>query len=288
LRSGLAGSSGHGSRAEARESEKQRGASTARRAGRASASKKQSAAIRNILLKIEYDGTDYSGWQSQNNARSIQDTIEVALKRITGRKARLISSGRTDAGVHALNQTANFKTVSAIPPFKLQRALNSILPKDIVIKEAREVPLEFHSRFDAKSKIYRYTIINGPAASAISRNFTAHIPYKLNFALMKKEAKALTGRHDFKSFQAADRIERSSVRTIKKLSARKKGEKIIIDIEADGFLYNMVRNIAGTLIDIGRGRLAKGSMARILKAKNRTLAGETAPAKGLCLIEVKY
>ncbi len=244
--------------------------------------------IRNILLKIEYDGTNYSGWQSQKNSRSIQDTIEAALKRITGRKARLIPCGRTDAGVHALGHIANFKTASHIPLYKLQRGLNSVLPEDIVIKEAREVQLKFHARFDAKSKTYRYTIINGASPSAIQRNFTVHIPYRLNLALMKKEAKVLIGRHDFRSFQAADRIERSSVRTIKRLDIKKSGGLIKITVEADGFLYNMVRNIAGTLIEIGRGKFKPGSTVKILKAKNRKLAGPTAPAKGLCLMEVKY
>ncbi len=243
---------------------------------------------RNILLKIEYDGTNYAGWQYQKNAKSIQETIEAALKRVTSRKARLISCGRTDSGVHALNHIANFRTDSKLLLFKLQRGLNSVLPKDIVIKEAREVPLVFNSRSDAKSKTYRYTIINGPSPSALSRNHTLYILYKLNLALMKKEAKVLVGRHDFKSFQAADRKERPSVRTIKKLSIKKNGDAIIIDVEGDGFLYNMVRNIVGTLIEIGRGRFPAGSMARILKAKNRSLAGPTAPAKGLCLIEVNY
>jgi len=244
--------------------------------------------MRNILLKIEYDGTDYAGWQHQKNAKSIQDTIEAALKRITGRKARLISCGRTDSGVHALGHIANFKTGSKIPLFKLRRALNSVLPKDIVIKEAREAPLKFHSRFDAKSKVYRYTIANGSYPPAICRDFITHVPYNLNLTLMKREARALLGKHDFKSFQAADRIERSSVRVIKKLEIKKNGDAVKIDIEADGFLRNMARNIVGTLIDIGRGRLPAGSMAHILKAKNRKLAGETAPAKGLCLVEVKY
>src|SRR3989338_7085782 len=244
--------------------------------------------MRNILLKIEYDGTNYAGWQYQKNAKSIQETMEAALKRITGRKARLISCGRTDSGVHALSQFANFKTEAKIPLFKLQGALNSVLPKDIAIKEAKEVPPKFHSRFDARSKLYRYTIMNGSSRSAISGDFTVYLPYKFNIALMKKEAKILVGRHDFKSFQAADRVERSSVRTIKKLVIKKSGDTIKVDVEADGFLYNMVRNIAGTLMDIGRGRLPSGSMARILKAKDRKAAGETAPAKGLCLVEVKY
>ncbi|MDP2942666.1 MAG: tRNA pseudouridine(38-40) synthase TruA [Candidatus Omnitrophota bacterium] len=244
--------------------------------------------IRNILLKIEYDGTNYSGWQSQKNSRSIQDTTEAALKRITGRKARLISCGRTDAGVHALGQIANFKTASHILLYKLQRGLNSVLPKDIVIKEIREAPLKFHSRFDARSKVYTYTILNGPAPAAISRNYVHHVPYKLNFGLMRREARCLVGKHDFKSFQAADKVERSSIRTIKRLDIKKAGNSIKITVEADGFLYNMVRNIIGTLVEIGRGRLKPGSMGKILKAKNRKLAGPTAPAKGLCLTEVKY
>ncbi len=247
---------------------------------------------RNILLKIEYDGTNYSGWQFQKNSNSIQETIEAALKRITGRKARLISCGRTDAGVHALGHIANFKTDSQMPLLRLQRALNGVLPKDIVMKEVGEVPLKFNSLRDAKSKLYVYTILNDPAGCAISRDHIRHVPYKLNVGLMRREAGCLLGRHDFKSFQAADAEwrghSRSSVRTIKRLEVRKKGDLIKIEVEGDGFLYNMVRNIAGTLIEIGRGKFEPGSMKKILKAKNRELAGPTAPAKGLCLAEVKY
>ncbi len=278
-----------------------------------SASKKQSIAIRNILLKIEYDGTNYSGWQTQKNAKSIQSILEAAINRITGKKPDIISSGRTDAGVHALGHTVNFKTASDIPFYKLQRGLNSVLPKDIVIKEIREAPLKFHSRFDARSKVYTYTILNGPAPAAISRNYVHHVPYKLNVGLMRREAKCLMGRHDFKSFQAADaewrdsgryssasrrvtsknsfirdRIERSSVRTIKRLDIKKSGDLIKITVEADGFLYNMVRNIIGTLLEVGRGKFKPGSISKILKTKDRRLAGPTALAKGLCLMEVKY
>ncbi len=244
--------------------------------------------MRNILLKIEYDGTNYAGWQCQKNAKSIQETIEAALKRITGRKARLISCSRTDAGVHALGHIANFKTDSQLPLFRLQRALNGVLPKDIVIKEVREAPLKFNSLRDARSKSYVYTILNDPAGCAISRDHVRHVPYNLNVALMRREARCLIGKHDFKSFQAADKIERSSVRTIKRLDIKKRGELIKITIEADGFLYNMVRNIVGTLLEIGRGKFKPGSIAKILKAKDRKLAGPTAPAKGLCLTEVKY
>ncbi|MFH1779200.1 MAG: tRNA pseudouridine(38-40) synthase TruA [Candidatus Omnitrophota bacterium] len=244
--------------------------------------------MRNIKLIIEYDGTNYAGWQIQKNAKSIQGTLESALKRIIGEKVRLVSCGRTDSGVHAEGHVANFKTNSKISLVNLQRGLNSILPKDIVIKEAKEVPLDFNSRYDAKSKVYRYTILNRSYPQALYRNYFYYVPYKLGLNLMRREAKCLVGKHDFKSFQAADKKKRSSIRTIKKLNIKRKGDLIEIEIEADGFLYNMVRNIVGTLIEIGRGRFKAGSMKKILKAKNRDLAGPTAPAKGLCLVEVKY
>lgn len=250
--------------------------------------------MRNILLKIEYDGTNYAGWQKQNNSRkkTIQETVETALKRILREETKLISCGRTDSGVHAVCHMANFKTLSVIQLFKLRRGLNAVLPNDIVIKEIKETSPDFHSRFKAKSKTYAYTILNGPAPSAILRNYVHHLPYKLNVGLMRREAKSLLGKHNFKSFQASDAewrdSERSSVRTIKKIGIAKNGELVKISVEADGFLYNMVRNIVGTLIEIGRGRLVEGSMRRILRAKDRKLAGPTAPAKGLCLMEVKF
>lgn len=243
---------------------------------------------RNILLTIEYDGTNYSGWQTQKNARSIQSVLEAAIKRITGKKSDIISCGRTDSGVHALGHIANFKTASDIPLYKLQCGLNSVLPKDIIIKETEEVPLEFHSRFDARSKVYTYTILNRTAPAAILRGQVHHVPYKLNAGMMRREAKRLVGRHDFKSFQAADVEWRNSVRTIKRLDIKKTGDIIKITIAADGFLYNMVRNIVGTLLEIGRGKFKPGSMVKILRDKDRKFAGPTAPAKGLCLMEVKY
>lgn len=244
--------------------------------------------MRNILLKIEYDGTNYSGWQFQKNSNSIQETVENALKRITGRKSKLTTCGRTDAGVHAVGHIANFKTTSTISLRNVQRGLNSVLPKDIVIKEAGEAPLKFNSQLDAKSKLYVYTILNRPTPTALSRGYVRYVPYELNLNLMRREAKCLIGRHDFKSFQAADNRKRSSIRTIKRLEIRKKGDLIKIEVEADGFLYKMVRNIAGTLIKIGRDKSKPGSMKKILEAKNRKFAGPTAPAKGLCLVEVKY
>ncbi len=244
--------------------------------------------MRNIRLLIEYDGTNYAGWQIQKNAKSLQGTLESALRRITCEKVKLFSCGRTDSGVHAQGHVANFKADSKISLINLQRGLNSVLPKDIVIKKAEEVPLDFNSRYDAKSKVYRYTILNRLYPAALYRNYFHYVPYKLELNTMRREAKHLLGRHDFKSFQAADRKERSSVRTIKKLNIKRKSDFIEIEIEADGFLYNMVRNIVGTLIEIGRGRFQVGSMKKILKAKNRETAGPTAPAKGLCLVRVKY
>lgn len=244
--------------------------------------------MRNIRLLIEYDGSNYAGWQIQKNAKSIQGVLESALKRITGKKTRLISCGRTDAGVHAKGHVTNFRTKSKIPLVNLQKGLNSLLPRDIVIKEVKEVPLNFNARYNAKSKIYRYTILNRPHPAALFRDYFYYVPYKLNLSSMKREARPLLGRHNFKSFQAADKKERSSIRTIKVLRIERKADYIVIEIEADGFLYNMVRNIVGTLIEIGRGRFKSGSMKKILKAKNRNLAGPTAPAKGLCLAEVRY
>ncbi|HTZ11812.1 MAG TPA: tRNA pseudouridine(38-40) synthase TruA [Candidatus Margulisiibacteriota bacterium] len=244
----------------------------------------------NLKLEIEYDGTDYCGWQAQRSVRfkSIQEVIEKALQKILREKVKLIASGRTDAGVHALGQVANFKTSARIKPDKLMRGLNALLPDDIRVCRVQEVGPDFHSRFQARSKVYRYTILNRKAPSAFSRNTVYFYPYPLDIKLMQKEARALVGRHNFKSFQTSGSKERASVRTIKRLKISKEGERIIFEIEADGFLYNMVRNIVGTLIETGRGRLSKGSLKKILSALDRRLAGPTAAAKGLCLLKVKY
>ncbi|MGE5309306.1 MAG: tRNA pseudouridine(38-40) synthase TruA [Deltaproteobacteria bacterium] len=248
--------------------------------------------MRNIKLIIEYDGTAYEGWQVQNlkgrTARTIQETICRALEGIVGGKVKLTGSGRTDAGVHALAQVANFHTASKIPVRNLQKALNSVLPDDIVITKAEEVDDDFHARYSAKWKLYRYTILNRQYPSAIRRNFVAFVDYPLSAAAMKREAAALKGRHDFRSFHAADNEEKSSVRTIRKIAVRKSGDDIVIEVEADGFLKNMVRTIAGTLIETGRGKFPAGSMKRILAAKDRRQAGPTAPASGLALVKVTY
>jgi tRNA pseudouridine38-40 synthase len=244
----------------------------------------------NFKLEIEYDGTNYCGWQAQRSRRfkSIQEVIEKALQKILREKVKLIASGRTDAGVHALGQVANFKTSTEIRPEKLMRGLNAILPEDIRVFRVQEMGPDFHSRFKARSKVYRYTVLNRKASSALERDTLFFYPYSLKIKLMQKEARVLLGRHNFKSFQASGGKERDPVRTIKKIKILKEGERITFEIEADGFLYNMVRNIVGTLIEIGRGRFPAGSLKRILLAQDRRLAGPTAAAKGLCLFKVKY
>ena len=262
--------------------------------------------MRNIKLTIEYAGTNYAGWQCQKSRisakggsayggknqkskiKTIQGTIEKALQKVLQKRIKIIGSGRTDAGVHAKAQAANFKTDSNIAIYKLQKALNTVLPDDIAVIKTEEVGLDFHSRFSAKSKVYRYTILNRPSRPAISRDTVYFFPYPLNLKLMRKDARILLGRHNFKSFQAADKKKRGAVRTIKNLNITRDKDFIYIDIEADGFLYNMVRNIVGTLIEIGRGKLPEGSTKKILLARNRQFAGPAVPAKGLCLLEVKY
>lgn len=246
--------------------------------------------MRNIKLILEYDGTRYQGWQVQKRraSKTLQETIEQALQKVMQEKIRLVASGRTDAGVHALGQVAHFQTESDIRLDKLHRALNSLLPGDISVLRVEECGIRFHSRFDAKSKIYRYTILNRNSRSALQRDTAYFFPYPLNLRRMRKEAAWLLGRHDFKSFQAADKKERSSIRTIKQIKIVKRGPLIQIDIEANGFLTHMARNIVGTLIEIGRGKFLTGSMRKILRSKDRKQAGTCVPAKGLCLLEVKY
>lgn len=244
--------------------------------------------MRNIKITVQYEGTRFSGWQFQTNARSIQEAIERCLKKITGRKARLTGSGRTDAGVHASGQVANFKTHSDIPLKNLQMALNSCLPEDIVVSGIEEVDLKFNSQHDAKTKLYRYSIVNNNFADPFIRRFAYRCFYKLDVGDMRKAAKALVGRRNFKAFQANDSGNSGAVRTIKYIKVEKKGDLIYIYIEADGFLYNMVRNIVGTLIEVGRGKFGIGKVKDILARRDRRHCGPTVPAKGLCLMKVKY
>ena len=243
---------------------------------------------RNLKLEIEYDGSNYYGWQVQNSSKTIQHILEEALKKILQDNIKLTVAGRTDSGVHAISQVANFKSNTKITFEKLRWGLNCLLPEDIKITRIKNVPLDFNSRFWAKSKIYRYTILNRKYSSALLSKQVYFFHYPLNIALMRKEARVILGRHNFKSFQAADTRQRNPIRTIKRIKIFKDNGLLHVDIEADSFLYNMVRNIVGTLLEIGRGRFSKGAMLQILKSKDRSLAGPTLPAKGLCLLKVKY
>ena len=244
--------------------------------------------MRNIKLKIEYDGKDFNGWQKQPNKPNIQGEIERAIYNITKEEVDLIGSGRTDAGVHALGQVANFKTNSNILIEKLALAINSQLKNTIIIKKAEEVDERFHSRYNAKHKTYRYIINNSPCGTAIYRNLEYCFPIKLDVSKMQEAAKYFEGEHDFKAFKSSGTSAKNSVRTIYNASVKQEGEKIIIELTGNGFLYNMVRIISGTLLDVGLQKIKPEEIKNIIEEKDRQKAGKTLPAHGLYLVEVKY
>lgn len=244
--------------------------------------------MRNIKLTIEYDGTNYVGWQRQKNGTSIEEAIEKSIMNITGEDVKIIGSSRTDAGVHAKGQTANFYTMSQIPDFKLASAINSKLPRDIVVLEALDVDQNFHSRYSSVGKRYSYKILNRKQPPAYLKNFVEHCPYELNYSLMVNASGAFLGKHDFTAFKSTGSSVRTSVRTINMIELTKIDDLITINIEGDGFLYNMVRIIAGTLIDVGRGRIFQNSIMEIIESRDRSRAGKTAGASGLCLEKVYY
>ena len=228
------------------------------------------------------------GWQKQPNKLNIQGTIEKAIESRTGEEIELNASGRTDSGVHSLGQVANFKTNSKLPIEKMAIAINSKLKKSIVIKKAEEVEENFHSRLSCKQKTYRYVINNSSEGSAIYRNLECHIPVKLNVDEMKIAAKYFEGEHDFKAFKASGTSSKSSIRKIYKAEVYEKGERIYIELTGNGFLYNMVRIIAGTLVDVGIGKIKPNEITKIIEEGKREKAGKTMPPQGLYLVEVKY
>lgn len=242
----------------------------------------------NIKLTIEYDGTNYVGWQRQQNGISIQEQIEKAINKVTGEKVHLIGSGRTDKGVHAKGQVANFTTRSTIPPSRFKLALNNNLPEDIVILNSERVSDDFHSRYDAIGKKYKYLIYNNPIRGALYRNFAYQVPYHLDYKEMERAMNFFIGTHDFISFMVSKNNVRATTKTITQTSLKKKGNIIFFTIEGDGFLHNMVRIIVGTLVDIGRGKMRSSSVPHIISLKNRKFAGHTAPPQGLYLEKVYY
>jgi len=247
--------------------------------------------MRNIRLTIEYDGKDFNGWQKQPNKLNIQGEIERAIEILTGEeKIDLIASGRTDAGVHALGQVANFKTNNeSIPIEKFALALNTKLKRSIRVIKAEEVDERFHSRYTCKKKTYRYVINNNECESAIYRNFEYHMPIKLDIKAMQKAVKYFEGEHDFKAFKASGTSSKSSVRTIY-LAEVKPAEngRIHIELTGNGFLYNMVRIIAGTLVDVGMGKIKAEDVKDIIEKGERANAGKTLSPSGLFLLKVEY
>lgn len=244
--------------------------------------------MRRIHLIVEYDGTDYAGWQRQSNAMTVQEKLEDAVKKLTGETVCVHGASRTDAGVHALGQSAHFDTESRIPADKFSFALNTILPPDIRVSRSEEVSEAFHSRFSGKGKRYRYLFYAAPHAGALNRRTHAHVIYPLDVDRMRAEAQSLVGKHDFAAFAASGSVVKDTVRTIYRADIERDGAEICLIVEGNGFLYNMVRIIAGTLIGVGSGKLAPGAFERAIESGNRLDLGVTAPAHGLTLMEVFY
>jgi tRNA pseudouridine38-40 synthase len=245
-------------------------------------------AIRKIKLTVQYDGADYHGWQIQPGHRTIQGELMEALRGLTGADVAITGASRTDAGVSALGQTACFEIDSPIPTQNFAKAITDRLPEDIAVSEAVEVPRNFDVIGDVTNKMYRYSICTAAVRPVLYTRHCWHHPHPLNAEHMHEGAQFLLGKHDFKSFASAADDRESSVRTIFTCHVARAGDWIKIEAEGDGFLYNMVRNIVGTLADVGAGRTPPAKIKDILEAKDRTAAGPIAPAAGLCLMWIKY
>ena len=241
---------------------------------------------RNIRLEIEYDGSDFHGWQVQPNLRTVQGEVERGIRAIVNHDVKLIGSGRTDVGVHALGQVANFQTESGLDEETMLRALGGVLPRDILVKRVREADPGFNARFSAKSRTYRYRVF--PGRTAILRRFVWQVLYQLNAEKMIQAAGLIYGEHDFSSFCVAESAKNDNRCKVTSAEWERLGEELVFRIEADRFLHSMVRSLVGTLIDVGRGYYSVPDFGDILRAKDRTKAGPTAPACGLYLVEVKY
>lgn len=244
--------------------------------------------MKRILLTLEYDGTNYSGWQRQYNGLAVQQVLEEALSAACREKIAVTGASRTDAGVHALGQAAHFDTNCGIPPEKFPFVLNTMLPPDIRVHTGRQVPPDFHARFMTGGKRYTYRIINSRHGSALKRNTHVHVPVPLDEAAMARAAETLLGEHDFAAFQASGGTAKTTVRTIRAVSLVRQGDEIILTIEGNAFLYNMVRIIAGTLIEIGLHKRGEDAFQEAFHTLNRLSLGVTAPPHGLELTEVFY
>jgi tRNA pseudouridine38-40 synthase len=244
---------------------------------------------KNFKLLIEYDGTAYHGWQRQTNEPTVQAAIEAAIGRMTGAKVVLSGSGRTDAGVHALGQVANFHCVTRLDGSAFFNGLNGLLPDDIVIRKCEHVDPSFHARFNATGKTYRYRILNRPLPAAIGRDYFWHIRKPLDIDAMRRASAVLKGCHDFKAFEGAGSPRSHTDRTVSRIEWIEQGDGFLaFEIEADGFLRFMVRNIVGTLVEVGLAKRPEKDVGQVLSSADRCMAGATAPAKGLFLVSVRY
>ena len=257
---------------------------------RTAARRPDAGVFRNIRLTLEYEGTNYHGWQAQTGSgqATIQETLEKALSSLAGEPVKVNGSSRTDAGVHALGYVCNVVTSSRIPPAAWAPAMNHILPEDIRVLSSEEALPDFHARFSAIGKIYSYRILNRRAPSALYRHAAWHVNLALNMRAMRNAAEHLTGKHDYSAFRAAGCSASSPIRTLKPIIIRKSADMVEIRLEADSFLQYMVRNITGTLVEVGLGRFRPEEVKQMLLSRDRITAGRTAPAYGLYLVRVLY
>lgn len=244
--------------------------------------------MRNIKLITEYDGTDFYGWQRQSTLRSVQQSLEDAIFTLTGENVNLNGSSRTDGGVHAMGHVSNFLTASTIPAERFAIAMNALLPDDVVVKGSFEMPEDFHARFGTKSKTYRYRICNTNFPSALERNRSCYIRLPLDLEAMKNAANCLVGEHDFKAFMAVGGTAKTTIRKMYEVDLWKEGEVVVFQIKGSGFLYNMVRIIVGTLIEVGMGKLPPDIVTKMIEVGDRRIGGRTVPPQGLYLYEVEY
>lgn len=243
---------------------------------------------RNIKIVVEYDGAGYAGWEKQKTGLGVEEVVRDAVQKITGEKTTINGAGRTDAGVHASGQVASFTILKEIPVKDLVRALNAVLPDDVAIVSGEEVDLYFHARFSAISKIYRYHIWNAPIRSPLHHRRSFHIRADMDLDEMRRAADCLEGTHDFAGFAKETEDQEDTVRTVRRIAFERHGGVFTIDFEGDGFLYNMVRILAGTLIDVGLRRKRSQDILHVLATRDRKLAGPTLPARGLELVRVFY
>ncbi|HJT25045.1 MAG TPA: tRNA pseudouridine(38-40) synthase TruA [bacterium] len=244
--------------------------------------------MRNIRLTVEYDGTAYSGWQKQPQAPTVQGTLEERLKLICGHPVDLLVAGRTDAGVHALGQTANFHTRSPLPVARIHQVLNQLLPHDIRIVKAEEVPSTFHATYHAKAKLYRYVIRNAKDYTVFDRHTYHHLRLPLDLSAMREAARHLIGTHDFTAFRGTLGKRANPKRTLMKIEIKKKGLDVVLEYTGESFLHQMVRILSGTLVYVGTGKIKPEDIPAILKSKDRKKAGPTLPPNGLFMVRVFY